>query len=49
MYDVQMGEKRPLEMYSDYYQGLAKSDNYVNKQDSILDAITNEDIIDSSL
>ncbi len=49
LYDVQQGAKRPLEMYFDYYQGLAKSDKYVNKQDSILDAVTDDSIINNSL
>lgn len=36
-------------MYFDYYQGLSKADKYVNKQDSIMDALTDDSILNNSL
>jgi len=45
LYDVETDNRRDINQYADFYGALSVNDNYANKQDSLLDALTDEDII----
>jgi hypothetical protein len=49
MYDVRQNQKRPLEQYINYYPTLSYSKEYQSKTDSVLDVLTDNNIINNSL
>ena len=49
MYDVQQNEKRPLDKYINFFPTLSFSEWYKNKNDSLLDVLTDSNIIDNAL
>ena len=40
LYDVQQWVKRPLQEYADHYEWLAMIDNYTNRQDSLINVMS---------